>query len=60
MPLSATLGLHWKGLKCVFGPLCAFTYLSALCDLLTVSVPRIELITDYVTHTLSLVCHYFS
>lgn len=48
---SATLVLHKRGLKCVLCPLSVFTYLSALFDLLTVSTPRTELITSYVTHS---------
>lgn len=35
MPLSATLGIHKKGLKCVFCPLCAFS--QSLCPELSSS-----------------------
>lgn len=47
--LSAPSVPHEKYLKCVLRPLSAFTYLSALFDLLTVSMPRTELITSRTT-----------
>lgn len=44
IPLSATLVLYKRGLKCVLCPLSAFTYLSALVDLPTVSLSRSKFI----------------